>query len=669
MSNLRTQLFVALAAIFVFGSIALAGNDWKPIEPAELALKAGIVDKDADAEALFWDVRVLDEVEGGEPRTVLNHYIRIKIFNDRGKESQSQIKLIYFNGTNIKNILGRTIKPDGTSVELKKEDIFERTEVKGSGLKVKAKSFAMPGVEPGCIIEYKWREERQDRLANYIRLQFQQEVPVEKVTYHVKPLSLPDFEYGMRIKTFHANPTPFAKEKDGFYATTLENVPAFREEPRMPPEDQVRAWMLVYYSKDDKEDPDKYWKKLGKEKYESSKGQMKISDEVKSASTQAIGDATEPEKKLDRIFEFCRYKIKNINNVASGVTAEERSKAKNNKTPTDTLKRGMGTGTDIDMLFGAMAIAAGFEVRVANLSDRSDIFFDKSFPDDYFMKAYDMAVKVGSEWRFYDPASTYVPEGMLRWQEEGQQALISDPKEPTFVLTPLSPAEKSVQKRTAKLALSEDGTIEGDVTIEYTGHLSVDKKNFNDQDSQVQREQNLIDTVKKRLSTAELTNISIDNVTDPAKPYVYKYHIKVPGYGQRTGKRIFFQPAFFEYGLAPMFTSSKRIHPVYFSYPWSEQDQVRIDLPTGYALDNADAPNGFSAQDVTKYEVNIGVTKDQKTMVYKRNFMFGGGGKILFPSTSYPQLKALFESLNKADNHTITLKQTATASAAAAPSN
>jgi len=387
---------------------------------------------------------------------------------------------------------------------------------------------------------------------------------------------------------------------------------------------------------------------------------------VKSASTQTIGDATEPEKKLDRIFEFCRYKIKNINNVASGVTAEERAKANNNKTPADTLKHGMGTGTDIDMLFGAMAIAAGFEVRVANLADRSDIFFDKSFADDYFMKTYDMAVKVGPEWRFYDPASTYVPEGMLRWQEEGQQALISDPKEPSFVMTPLSPPEKSLQKRTAMLTLREDGTIEGDVTIEYTGHMGVDKKNFDDQDSQVQREQNLIESVKKRLSTAELTNISIENVTDPGKPYVYKYHIKVPGYAQRTGKRIFFQPAFFEYGLAPMFSSSNRIHPVYFSYPWTEQDQVRIDLPAGYALDNADAPTGFAAQDVTKYEVNIGVTKDLKTMVYKRNFMFGGGGKILFPSSSYPQLKALFESLNAKDNHTITLKQAVTAAAAPA---
>ena len=87
------------------------------------------------------------------------------------------------------------------------------------------------------------------------------------------------------------------------------------------------------------------------------------------------------------MFEFCRSKIKNINDDASGMTREERLKFKENKSPADTLKRGMGTGTDIDMLFAAMAIASGFDARVANLSDRSDTFFDKSFPDDYFLQS------------------------------------------------------------------------------------------------------------------------------------------------------------------------------------------------------------------------------------------------------------------------------------------
>jgi len=174
-----------------------------------------------------------------------------------------------------------------------------------------------------------------------------------------------------------------------------------------------------------------------------------MSDDVKKAAAEAIGDATSPEQKLERLFEFCRSKIKNINDDASGLSADERAKWKNNKAPADTLKRRMGTGTDIDMLFATLAIAAGFDARMANLADRSDIFFDAGFPDDYFISSYDIAVRLGETWRFYDPASTYVSLGMLRWQEEGEDALVSDPKDPTWVQTPMSPPEKSMETRTA----------------------------------------------------------------------------------------------------------------------------------------------------------------------------------------------------------------------------
>ncbi len=141
-----------------------SGDEWKPIEPAHLALKTATVEKEADAEALFWEVRIDDNPEGD---LIFNHYIRVKVFTDRGRESQSKIDLpygnIYGGETKIQDIAARTIKPDGSIVELKKEDVFERTIVKTSGLKVKARSFAMPAVEPGCIIEYRWREVRKNR--------------------------------------------------------------------------------------------------------------------------------------------------------------------------------------------------------------------------------------------------------------------------------------------------------------------------------------------------------------------------------------------------------------------------------------------------------------------------------------------------------------------------
>ncbi len=164
------------------------------------------------------------------------------------------------------------------------------------------------------------------------------------------------------------------------------------------------------------------------------------------------------------------------------------------------------------------------------------------------------------------------------------------------------------------------------------------------------------------MSTAELSEIRIENLGDPAKPLVYAYHVRVPGYAQRTGKRLFLQPAFFQHGMSPMFSASNRTHPVYFHYPWAEKDELEIELPSGYALDNADAPHGFAAQGISEYNVKIAVTTDERKLIYKRDFFFGNGGHILFPQTSYSQVKSLFDLLHQNDEHTITLKQTTTVS-------
>ncbi|MEP6818015.1 MAG: DUF3857 domain-containing protein [bacterium] len=660
------SLLSLVCFVLLFPAAALAGDEWRPVDPADLALKAPIVEKDADAEAIFWEVRLSDEVDGGTPRTVLRHYVRIKVFSERGRESQSKIDIPFLSNWNIQDIAARTIKPDGTIVELKKQDILERTIEKLSGIKIKAKSFAMPGVEPGAIIEYRWKEVRNDRLANYIRLYFQRDVPVQLVKYHIKPLELPGFEYGMRAQTFNGSASPFAKEKDGFYSVTMTNVPAFHEEPRMPPEDAVRPWMLIFYTKETNLKGETYWQDFGKRTYEEFKSRMKVGDEVKTASAAAIAGATTPEEKLEKLFEFCRSKIKNTNDDASGLTADDRAKLKENKSPADTLKRGMGTGTDIDMLFAAMAIAAGFDARVARLSDRGDTFFDRRFPDDYFIQSYDIAVQVGDQWRFYDPASTYVPLGMLRWQEEAEQALLADPKQPVWLATPLSPPDKSKVKRSAHLTLSEDGTLEGDAHVEYYGHLGVYRKEWDDDDSLTQREETLRAAVKKQMSTADVSAIKIENVTDPLKPYTYNYHVRVPGYAQRTGKRLFLQPEFFQHGIEPLFSGSQRKYPVYFNYPWSEEDQVTIDLPPGFSLDNADAPSPMGSPPVTDYKPSIAVTKDGRTMIYRRNFYFGGADTISFPVDVYPKLKTYFDAVYQSDNHTVTLKQAA-ATAAATP--
>ena len=653
----RRRVFVStLAAVFclLIANVRSArAEDWKPIDPAHLALKSPVVEKDADAEVILWEVHVDDAAQD----LVFSHYIRIKVFTERGKESQSKIDIPYSGRNRIVDIAGRTIKADGTVIELKKDAIFDRTIIKAGDFKLKAKSFAMPSVEPGVLIEYRWKEVRPNQYANNVRLQFQRDIPVQSVRYYLKPA--PNNEMfsttSMSYRTFNGEATPPVRDKGGFYTTGMTNVPALHEEPRMPPEDQVRTWMLLYYSREKPETPDIYWPRLGKGLFEAFKSSMKVNDDIKKAAASAVAAANTPEEKLRKLYDFCHTQIKNINGAASGLTDAERDKLKKNESPTDTLKRGMGDSGDINQLFGALATAAGFEVRSAALSDRGDIFFDKNFTYYYFLRGLDVAVKVGNEWRFFDPGEPYVPFGMIRWQEEAIPALICDPKEPGFVQTPVASSNKSVQRRTGKLAVSDDGTLEGDVRIEYTGHLAMEKKRQNDDDSASQREETLREMMKGRISTAELSNIKIENATDPDKPFVYSFHVRVPGYAQRTGKRLFIQPGFFQKGVAALFPSSTRKHPIYFHYLWKEEDVISISLPKGYDLDNADVPEPLKAGDVADYTIWMGVTAGHDELQYKRTFSFNS---LIFPSSSYPPLKALFDRIHEGDNHTITLKQT-----------
>lgn len=597
------------------------------------------------------------QVEDHESVAVFSHYIRIKIFNERGRDSQSKIDLSFAGKNKIEDITGRTIKADGTILELSSSAIFERTLLRTKGLKLQAKSFALPGVEPGAIIEYRWRERRR-HLPYFLRLQLQRDIPVQHLCYHLK--TDPEMKSAMRNQTFNASPVFWENEKKGSLRATVTNMPSFHAEPQMPPEGQVSPWLLVYYTSG-LAGPAGIWLDHSKAVYEEYKSEMKPDSAVKKAATEAIAEASTPEQKLERLFQFCRSRIKNVNNEASGLSAEERARFKENKSPSDTLKRGMGTGLDIDLLFAALANAAGFESRVAELGDRSDIFFNHRIHLPHFLGAYNIAVRVDNQWRFFDPASLYVPYGMLRWQEEGQEAMISDPVQAIFAVTPLSPPEKSLRKRTATLHLSEDGTLDGSVQVEHTGHCGADSKGLYDDASQAQREEALQDRVKQHLTTAELSNIHLEGVTEPAKPFSYSYHVRVPGYAARTGKRLFLQPAFFQHGLGPLFPTSARKHDIYFHYPWVEEDDVTIELPGGFILDNAETPGRVVAGKDCTYDVRIAITEDGRTLRYKRSFMFGGNG-MLVPARKYADLKAVFDAIYERDNHTITLKQSAASS-------
>ena len=648
---------VSIVSALILLAVSASAADWKPVDPSELAQAKPKVDPNADAEAIFWDVRIEDRLQGVDLSFSMNHYIRLKIFTERGKEQFATVEIPRIGRRSISEVAGRTIKRDGTIIDVKKDSIFDRELVKTKGFKVSGKTFALPNVEVGDIIEYRYRETRDNETASHMRLYFQREIPMWSVSYHLKPLEIPGLPYGMRSMAFQVNHPPFQREPNGFFSTTLNNVPAFREEPNRPPEDQLRAWMLIYYEEDKKVDPAKFWKETGKQDFARLKPYLKVDDSVKRTAAEITSGVNQDELKLQALDAFCRGKIRNINGRLSRLTNEERKAFKENHTPSDTLKQKAGTGTDVDLLFAGLAAAAGFDARMARVADRGDTFFSPQRPTTYFIGNFSVAVKVGDGWRFFDPSTSFLEPGMLRWQEEGVSALISDPKEGFFVTTHYLQPSGSTRGRRARFKLLEDGTIEGDVSYTYTGHVARDQKIHYEEMTPAQQEEDWKQSLLTRLNTAEMSNFTIKDVTDPLKPLVVQHKVNVPGYATRTGKRILLQPAFFQRNIAPRFTEAARKWDLYFNYAWEEEDDVTFELPEGWELDQPVAPGSSSLGNAGSYKVELRRAADGRTLTYHRHFEMGRDMNLLLPAAEYLKVKKVFDFVQEQDNFAVTLKQ------------
>ena len=128
-------------------------------------------------------------------------------------------------------------------------------------------------------------------------------------------------------------------------------------------------------------------------------------------------------------------------------------------------------------------------------------------------------------------------------------------------------------------------------------------------------------------------------------------------YGQRTGKRLFFQPAFFRLGARPFFSAPTRVNPIFFSHAIEELDNVIFTLPPALALENADIPGTFNIGKVGTYRLTASIGKETGKLEIIRRYIWGQGGQLYFDKTAYPALKAALNQINDADTHTLTLKE------------
>jgi transglutaminase-like putative cysteine protease len=647
------------AVISILAGILLAGfcvpaaqadTGWEPVTPAELALAHPTVDPDADAEALFWTVRVEDHVDT-DLLSVREHYLRVKVFTQNGAQTWSKRDIDFADhDVRILDLAARTIEPDGSVRVLDPHAIAEETVVKVGHQRTKRISFAFPGVQPGSIVEYRYTEYRRgnDILVDWFPLQLT--IPVQRVTYRVHALSIPGLV--ARELILHAAHTSTTPSGD-VYETTALNQPAFTTEPDMPPELQELAFLVLFYTTDQEDTPEAYWPAIGRGYADWFKGVTDPDGAMRHTAADLTRDAPSDRERVRRIAEWVRSTYTIVRSVSDDTLRAHHMHNRSNARA--AWKQHDLDYSDALLVFAAMVRAAGLEARWVKVPSRSELFFDRRMLNEGFLQSYQIAVRLEGRWVTFDPITQYLPWDMESWDEEATLGLLCDADSSDFIETALSPPERTGRARRADFELKEDGTLEGTVRIVYSGHWNAEQRSRLE-DLGVGGSDSLVSDAETAVGAdIRVSDVRIANPAALNQPLDVTGHIVMPGFAPVTGKRILLEPAVFYAHARPRYLTATRRHPVYYPYAWSELDTISVRLPEGWKVGKVASVEPLAATGVADYAADTMVSDDGRTILFVRRFRMGIDGSIYFQTRYYPGVKQLFDGVHQRDGTVIEL--------------
>lgn len=640
---ITTSLLAFLAACQ-----AARAFEWIAPTPEELSATASTIDPAAGAEILY-KIRQIDDSEYGSPS--IDEYVRIKIFNDKGVSQFDKVDIHCEPGQRISYAEARVIKPGGAIINVDRRAFYDRDTIKYGDSKVRTRSFSFPRLEPGDIAEYKYCIVADENILT-ARFYFLSKIPTRHAVFRVKPAPL---VHGYKTMAFFykCDEQKIQRADDDFSYIEMKNLPAHSVEPCMEPDQDVQPWILFYPVKDG-QTAVKFWEETARDAAKRvERYAKKPSKLVRETAARVVGNATDDGEKLARINDYCRANILNYWVYTPKGGHDEKIRKKLDRSPDELINTRLGNSDDIPVLFVALARAAGIDARIALCANRSDGAFKMTLPIRYYLNEIFVAAKVGKGWRMYDPAHDMVNTGMLRWRNEGVPALVVLPKGAEWVTTAQTSARRSLTKRDAKLRLNDEGTLLGDVSVEYGGQAEITARYKFHSETQQKIEELVRESVQARLPNAEVTDIKVRNSDDVLKPLVLTYSVTVPGYAERTGQRIFIQPCFFTKGEPALFTKDTRTHNMFFRYGESFRDDVTIRVPPRFRLEEGSAPADLAPGNWGHYKTSIALKKKTNEIIYTREFAFA---PLLVPAEAYKAVKYIFDAVHSRDSHTLTLR-------------
>ncbi|HYA89293.1 MAG TPA: DUF3857 domain-containing protein [archaeon] len=644
---------VWLVYCLAVGRPAPAKDEWLPITPEDLALKDNPASPGSDAMFLYRESDINAE------QAAFHEYVRIKIFTQEGtKRADIQIPFLK-DRDRIEDLRARTIHPDGSIVNFEGQT-FEKEVVKASGYKFLATTFTLPDVQPGSIIEYKFRNQYN---TNYGFLSFVWYISGDLFTreghFSIKPN--PRAFYGFSFRQYGLGSGQLPEEqKDGSYALVVHDIKGIEDEPYMPPLDALRIRVKFFYKtavEPRGETTEQFWNRMAKYWNDEMEKFLDKKKVLESDLARTVNPGDPPEVKLRKIYARVQQ-IRNTSYEARKSKKEVKEEAlKANNNVEDMLKHGYSGGVGIDWLMVGLARAAGFEATEMRVTSRAESFFLPNIKDASQLNNTVVWVRAGGQEYFLDPGSATYPFGLLPWGQAGANGIRVSKDGGSVVQTAATTSSQATVLRQGDLTLDDEGTLSGTIRAEYQGQPAALRREDHYADDDTGRKKSMEKEIQNSLPSGavfELTKLA--DWDDVNKPLVAEGTVKMTNFGSAVGRRMLVPATIFTEPVAKSFETSHRVNMVYFHFPYEHTDELKFHAPAGFTVETLPAPQSVNPG-VVKYAMSI--TKEADGVTVKRQLLVNA---VLIPVTSYGALRQFFNTVKSDDEAQLVFQNSQNAS-------
>jgi hypothetical protein len=583
-----------------------------------------------------------------EARTEYN-YCRLKILTEGGRK-YADVQIPFAKQLmEIRAIRARTIQPDGTITGFNGK-IYEKTIIKAKGLEVLAMAFSLPDVRVNTIIDYSFESHWEYGVHDSIWI-LSADLFTRKAIFSLKP----NPGFGLRWNCpigLPAGTTPPVKIENKEVRMEAQSVPAFQIEDYMPPERALKFRVEFIYSMGNPVmDVAKFWQNYGKAWYQQFDAFVKDQKDFKKAVAQIVSAGDSPETKLRKIYSRVRQ-IRNTSFDRERNTQErQRDDLMNPSTAKDIWKRGYGGDVEINWLFIALARAAGFEADSVYISTRDRGFFELQTLNASQLNAIVALVKLDGKYLYLNPGAKLAPFGLLPWHQTHVKGMRLDSNGGQWVETSQLSSNAATTERKAELVLSEDGTLEGKLTIAFgdLDSLELRASGWNADDA---NRKTLLEHVAKTMvpASVEVELSGAPDWTGAGATLTAEYRLKIQNWASAAGGRIFLPLGLFSASEKKLFVHANRIHPIYFSYPYKISDSITIRFPSGWKVSSTVHPIDQDAETLAyslKAEGESGLLHINRSLRVDLEMV---------PTSQYERLRRFFQIVRTLDEQQVVLQ-------------